>query len=31
MSDNESGGFGKADFENPDDSNKGYKSRRTLL
>ncbi|CAG9540560.1 unnamed protein product [Cercopithifilaria johnstoni] len=30
-SDEESGGFGKTDFENPDDSSKPYKSRRTLL
>ncbi|EJD75936.1 collagen alpha-1(III) chain [Loa loa] len=30
-SDEESGRFGKTDFENPEDSSKGYKSRRTLL
>ncbi|VBB27354.1 unnamed protein product [Acanthocheilonema viteae] len=30
-SDDENDRFGKSDFENPDDSSKGYKSRRTLL
>uniref|UniRef100_A0AAF5RUR7 Cuticle collagen sqt-1 n=2 Tax=Wuchereria bancrofti TaxID=6293 RepID=A0AAF5RUR7_WUCBA len=29
--DEESGQFGKTDFENPNDNDKGYKSRRTLL